>query len=366
MGWSLTIGRIAGTSVRLHVTFLLFLAWIGVSDYLTGGPAAALSSLVFILLIFACVVAHEFGHILTARRFGVKTPEVILSPIGGIANMDRIPDNPRQELLVAVAGPLVNVAIAALLILAGGLSFGQFRAIDFETSSLVERLAFVNVSLVAFNLIPAFPMDGGRVLRALLAMAVGHQKATGLAARIGQGFAFLFVVLGLFYNPILLLVGVFVYIAAASEEQATSFRAFATSLAVRDALETSPAILAEAAPLSDAVNALLATPQHEFPVVDQAGRPVGMLDRDSLFRSLQHSDAQTAVRSIMRPGDTVRLDDRLTDAMNRMQASGAKAMIAVDGGGKVAGLLTVENVAEMLMIHNANPAWTFTRRGGPA
>ena len=211
MGWSLTIGRAAGTAIRLHFTFLLFLVWIAAADYLANGPAAALSSVVFILLVFGCVTLHEFGHILMARRFGVKTPEVILSPIGGIANMERMPEKPEQELLVAIAGPLVNVAIAAILMLATGYGLQHVFGMDFNTAGLTERLILVNITLVLFNLVPAFPMDGGRVLRAILAMNMGAQKATTLAARIGQGFAALFVLLGLFYNPILMLVGFFIY-----------------------------------------------------------------------------------------------------------------------------------------------------------
>ena len=154
----MTVGRLAGTAVRVHITFILFLVWISVSDYARGGTAAAWSSLVFIILVFACVVAHEFGHILTARGFGVRTPEVILLPIGGVANMERIPDNPRQELLIAIAGPMVNVVIAGALLLLGGIATGELGAGDPEPATLVQRLAFANLMLVIFNLVPAFPM----------------------------------------------------------------------------------------------------------------------------------------------------------------------------------------------------------------
>ena len=191
MQWSLTIGRIAGTAIRIHVTFLLFLLWIAVADYRSGGFEAAKSSIIFVLLVFACVVAHEFGHILTARNFGVKTPEVTLLPIGGVANMERIPEDPWQELLVAIAGPMVNVVIAALLIVMGGFTVAELQSIDLEKATLLQRLALINISLVVFNLIPAFPMDGGRVLRALLAMRLGPQRATEIAAKLGQFFAFL-------------------------------------------------------------------------------------------------------------------------------------------------------------------------------
>ena len=189
MGWSLTIGGIAGTDIRLHFTFLLFLIWIGVTDYLMRGAAAALDTVVFILLVFLCVTLHEFGHIAMARRFGIKTPQVVLSPIGGIASLERMPEKPKQELLVAIAGPLVNVVIALLLMAGFGIGLTGIDVSGFDTATLAERLLVVNVVLVLFNMVPAFPMDGGRVLRALLAMNMGMPKATALAARIGRAKA---------------------------------------------------------------------------------------------------------------------------------------------------------------------------------
>lgn len=363
MGWSLTLGSIAGTAVRLHFTFLLFLAWIGVSDYVAGGPAAALDSVSFIILVFLCVALHEFGHIFMARRFGVKTPEVILSPIGGIANMERIPEAPAQELLVAIAGPLVNVVIAILLMAGFGIGQDQLLAMSFETATLAERLTLVNISLVIFNLIPAFPMDGGRILRALLAMNMGAAKATELAARIGQGFAFLFVLLGLFYNPILMLVGVFIYFAAASEEQTASFNSFARDLRVRDAMEVSAVTVPAGSPVSKAVDALLSVPQRDFPVVDEAGRLVGLIGRDGIVSGLQQSGAETPVADLMRKAQPLRADMPLVEAFGELRRRGSKAEVVIGPDGLVAGLLTLENIAEMMMIENARPGWRFVRRG---
>lgn len=362
MGWSLTIGTFSGTAIRLHFTFLLFLAWIGIGDYLSRGPAAALDSLSFIVLLFVCVVLHEFGHIFMARKFGVKTPEVILSPIGGIANMERIPDVPLQELLVAVAGPLVNVVIAILLMAGFGIGIEQLGAIQFDTASLAARLAYVNVALVLFNLIPAFPMDGGRVLRALLAMNMGAAKATAAAAQIGQVFAFLFVLFGLFYNPILMLVGVFIYFAAASEQQQAAFTDFAKGLLVRDAMEATPVTLPSTARLSDAVDALLAAAQHEFPVVGENGRFAGMLDREALLAGLREMEPQAGIAGLMRESEPFQANEPLVSAFGRLRSRGRKAEAVVDPQGAVIGLLTVENIAEMMMVANARPDWRFTRR----
>ena len=362
MGWSLTIGRIAGTAIRLHFTFLLFLIWIAVADYLANGPAAALSSVAFILLVFGCVTLHEFGHILMARRFGVKTPEVILSPIGGIANMERMPEKPQQELLVAIAGPLVNVAIAALLMLVTGYGLQHVFGMDFNTAGLAERLILVNITLVLFNLVPAFPMDGGRVLRAILAMNIGAQKATALAARIGQGFAFLFVLLGLFYNPILMLVGFFIYFAANAEERQAAFTGFASKLTVGDAMEASPVTLPGDAPLSRAIDMLLSSPQRDFPVLDDQGFVIGMLDREAMLVGLRDHGGAINVAGVMRQSQPLAQGQALADAFMAMQQARTGAEVVTDAAGQVSGVLTLENITEMMMVRNAQPGFRFTRR----
>ncbi|MBI3275404.1 MAG: membrane dipeptidase, partial [Methylocystis sp.] len=186
MRWSLTLGSFKGTAVRIHVTFLLLLAWIGFSAYRSGGPIAARDSVLFITLIFTCVVLHEFGHILTARRFGIVSKEITLLPIGGVASLDHMPENPYEELLIALAGPAVNIVIAAALFLAiGAIEPGALAQLDDPHVNLFTRLAAANVFLALFNMIPAFPMDGGRVLRAVLAMRLSRQRATRIAALIG-------------------------------------------------------------------------------------------------------------------------------------------------------------------------------------
>ncbi len=362
MGWSITVGRIAGTAVRLHFTFLLFLIWIGVADYIANGPAAAASSVAFILLVFLCVTLHEFGHILMARRFGVKTPEVILSPIGGIANMERIPDKPVQELLVAIAGPLVNVVIALVLMAGFGLGIADYATADFEKATLVQRLFMVNVTLVLFNLIPAFPMDGGRVLRALLSMGMGAKPATALAARIGQGFAFLFVLAGLFYSPILALVGVFIYFAAASEEQSQAFTSFASALRARDAMEVSSALLDRNAPLSEAIAQLLKSPQRDFPVADDTGRVIGMLDRDGMLTGLHSGGPETKIGEVMREAEPIPSDLPLVEAFTRMRARRVSAEVVTGRNGEALGVITLDNISEMMMIENAKPGWSFARK----
>ena len=366
MQWSLTIGRIAGTAIRIHITFLLFLVWIAASDYRSGGLEAAKSSVVFVLLVFACVVAHEFGHILTARNFGVKTPEVTLLPIGGVANMERIPEEPWQELLVAIAGPMVNVVIAGVLIMAGGFAAADLQSIDLEKATLVQRLALINISLVVFNLIPAFPMDGGRVLRALLAMRLGPQRATEIAAKLGQIFAFLFVAAGLFLNPMLVLIGMFIYIAAVSELQANALRWFARDLTVAEGMERTVRSLSANALLSEAVEALLASSQRAFPVIDAMQMPVGLLDRDDLVLGLKEKGPDAAVSSVMRKPAVISAAVPLNDAVTDMNRQGLRSQIVVDESGRLAGMLTLENVAEMMMIHAIRPEWKFAHQAKQA
>src|SRR5262249_43169378 len=217
MSWSVNIGSVAGTAIRIHVTFLLLLAFFFLQGWAAAGSINdGVNSVVFVVLVFACVLAHEFGHIFTARAFGVETPDVTLLPIGGVARLARIPEKPSEEFLVAIAGPLVNVAIAVVLIVFAGasLSTQHLAAMESTKVSLVDRLAEVNLFLAVFNMIPAFPMDGGRVLRALLATRLGHLRATEIAASIGQLVAFGLGFLGLFGNPLLIFIAVFVYLAA--------------------------------------------------------------------------------------------------------------------------------------------------------
>ena len=219
MRWSLKVASVAGIEVRIHLTFLLFLAWIWFSYYQVAGLPGAVQGVLFILSLFACVLLHEFGHAFAARAFGIATPDITLLPIGGVARLTRLPDKPWQELVVAIAGPLVNVVIAAALIFVVHRSaeLEQLQYLESPRVELLSKLASVNVMLVLFNLIPAFPMDGGRILRALLAMALPYTQATQIAAWIGQGLAIVFGIFGLFGNPLLIFIAFFIFAGAQQE-----------------------------------------------------------------------------------------------------------------------------------------------------
>src|SRR6266566_2375127 len=179
MGWSLPIFRIAGIQLRIHVTFVLLIAWLAFGYYAQGGSPAA-EGVIFVLLLFLCVVLHEFGHALAAKAFGINTPDITLLPIGGVARLERMPEEPKQELLIAVAGPAVNVVIAFGLFVAGG-SQAFLNPSNVEGGGLIAQLLTINILLLLFNLLPAFPMDGGRVLRALLATRLSYARATQVA-----------------------------------------------------------------------------------------------------------------------------------------------------------------------------------------
>jgi Zn-dependent protease/CBS domain-containing protein len=358
MSWSLNIGKVAGTVVRVHLTFLLFLAWIFAASYSQGGAASAWNSVAFMVLLFLCVLLHEFGHIFTARHFGVPTPYVTLLPIGGVAQLERIPEEPGQEFLIAIAGPLVNVAIAFLLVALGGASLQSNAAagLDNMQFSLVDRLAAVNLFLALFNMIPAFPMDGGRVLRALLASRFGYVRATEIAAAIGQFVAFALGFIGLMYNPILIFIAIFVYLAASSEAHMVALRAASRGVPVSHAMVTQFATLTPNEHLDAAVQTLLQTGQGEFPVVDGAGKPVGVLGRADLIRAIKQRGPDARVADAMIAAmPTVGHRTTLEQAFKLLQQKQAPAVGVTDAFGKLTGLVTGETIAEMMMLQEAMP-----------
>ena len=358
MSWSLNIGRVAGTVVRVHLTFLLFLAWIFAASYAQSGGAAALDSLVFLLLLFLCVLLHEFGHIFTARAFGVPTPYVTLLPIGGVAQLERIPEEPGQEFLIAIAGPLVNVFITILLVAVGGatLQTNAAAGLDNMQFSLIYRLAAVNLFLALFNMIPAFPMDGGRVLRALLASRFGFVRATEIAAAIGQFVAFALGFIGLLYNPILIFIAIFVYLAATSEAHMVALRAASRGVPVSYAMMRQFATLLPQAHLDEAVQALLQTGQGEFPVVDDASKPVGVLGRDDLVRAIKTLGPDARVADAM-TGELPTISHRrcLDEAFKLLQQKSVPAVGVTDATGKLVGLVTSETIAGMIMLQEVLP-----------
>jgi Zn-dependent protease/predicted transcriptional regulator len=357
MHWSFPIARVGGTDIRIHVTFFLLLLWIGIIQFQHGGQAAAIEGIIFIIAIFACVVLHELGHTLAARRYGIRTPRITLLPIGGVAEMERMPENPLHEIVVAVAGPLVNVVIALVLIYGFGavLNAEMVATMEDPARSFLSRLAAVNVILVLFNLIPAFPMDGGRVLRALLATRFSRTRATEIAASIGQAVAFLFGFLGLVSgNVLLVFVAIFVYLAASGEAMAVNLQDVARSFKVRDAMISEFATLGPNSNLADAADLLLRTAQHEFPVVDGSGNLRGVLTREEMVAGIGKSGRDTPVIEVMaRDIPVVRVDGSLDAALKTLQAGRAPVIGVTDEADHLIGYINRENIGELLMVRSA-------------
>ncbi len=365
MSWSFRILRVAGIDVKVHVTFLLLLAFFGVVYYSQGGTSAAVEGVVFILLLFGCVLLHEFGHALAAKGYGIHTPDITLLPIGGVARLERMPDKPFQELVVALAGPLVNVVIAAglFLVMGGRGDFARLTQIEAADVDMVMKLFSINLMLVVFNMIPAFPMDGGRVLRALLASRMNYARATQVAATIGQGFAVVFGLIGILYNPFLLFIAVFVWLGASQEAAVALMRDVSAGLPVSSAMITEFETLPHNATLDDAVEALLRTSQHDFPVMGLSENVLGILTRKSLIEALRsHGGAARAADFIQRDVPTVHAGSSFDVAFRLMQQCACPALPVLDSNGRLVGLITPENIGEMMMIHAARgaqskPAW---------
>ncbi len=355
MKWSLKIGRFAGIDVYMHATFLLLISWVALLHWREGQSLmAAVAGVTFILAVFLCVVLHEFGHALTARRYGIRTRDIILLPIGGVARLERLPTNPLQELWVALAGPAVNVAIAAGLFvwLNVTASLAPLQQLTLTTGPFLERIMAVNLFLVAFNMIPAFPMDGGRVLRAILATRKEYSRATQIAANIGQGIAVFFGLVGLFYNPLLLFIAFFVWIGAAQEASMAQMQSAIGGIPVRQAMLTDFRSLKTDDSLGRAIELTLAGNQKDFPVVDN-GRIEGILTQTDLLKALSVSDRQQTVSSAMQ-NNFVTVDslEMLETAFAKLKDCNCHTLpVVLDG--KLVGLLTMDNLGEYMRIQAA-------------
>jgi Zn-dependent protease/CBS domain-containing protein len=362
MSWSITIGRIAGTEIRIHLTFLLLLAWIGFAQYLQGGGGGAVfQEILFILAVFACVLLHELGHVLAARRYGIATPDITLLPIGGLARLSRMPEKPSEEIVIAIAGPLVNVVIAVILILilGTGIGFSAFTEVEDSAQGFLARLAAVNVFLVVFNLIPAFPMDGGRVLRAALSFRLGRRRATQIAAWIGQALAFVFGFWGLMSgNVILVFIALFVFLAAQAEAGDANLSDTAKRVPVQRAMISEFVSLGPQSSVAEAADALIRTTQHEFPVVDGAGHLRGILTRDEMIKAFRSSGPTTPVIDVMTPNvPTVRSGEKLDVVIRRMREGQSGFIGVVDQNDKLVGYISQENLAELMMLGDN---WTMS------
>lgn len=350
---------VAGIGLYIHVTFFLLLLWIGAMYYLPRHSLPdTIDGLVFVAAVFVIIVLHELGHALTARRYGIRTRDITLLPIGGVARLERMPEDPRQELAVALAGPAVNVVLALVLFVSLVILGQPILALDPTDVSILSinflrRLLLVNVVLVGFNLLPAFPMDGGRVLRAFLAMRMDYVRATHIAANIGQAMALIFVIIGLFKFPILLFVALFVWMGASSESSMVQMKSGLGGIPVSRVMITDFKTLKPEELLTQAAEHLLSGYQQDFPVVDGDERIVGMLTRARLVNSLSKNGQTTPVGNVMETKFVAAHPSEMAEAaFIRLQNSECRSMPVLRDG-KLLGVVTAENVGEFLMIQAA-------------
>jgi Zn-dependent protease/CBS domain-containing protein len=356
MKWSWKIAEISGIGIYVHATFWLLIVFVAASHLVQDtSVSAAAAGVGFILALFGCVVLHELGHALVARRFGIRTRDITLLPIGGVARLERMPEKPLEELQVALAGPAVSIAVAAA-IFAGLFTTARLLPLDQLTvvgGSFFERLMLVNLFLALFNLIPAFPMDGGRALRAILGIRMGYARATYYAAVIGQGLALVFGLIGFFTNPMLMFIALFVWIGASQESSAVQVKAALSGIPVTRAMITDFHAVRPSDTLAEVVRLILAGSQQDFPVVGDSGQVVGVLTRSDLLAALsRRGESGVVADSMQRDFQTVEADTTLEQASTALQSCSCHTLPVLNRGA-LAGLVTLENIGEFMMIRAA-------------
>lgn len=366
MRWSWKVGRVAGIELRVHATFLILLAWAALASYQASGTGTgAARGVLFILAVFLSVVLHELGHALAARHYGVPTQDITLLPIGGVARLSYMPKEPRQELHIALAGPAVTLAI--ILVLYGAMRLTALPlapAQDMLTSrgGFLSQLMWANVSLFLFNLLPAFPMDGGRALRAMLAMRMDYVRATEVATRVGKAFALLFGIVGLFYSPFLVFIALFVWLGAAGEATEVQRRSSLEGVSVERVMIRDVRTLAPRDTLQVALNHVLAGFQQDFPVID-GGRVIGVLTRAKLLDALARRGRETMVGDVMETAfRTAEPEEPVERALTRLQESRCHTLPVVSDQ-RLDGVLTLDNVGEFMMIETALRSAATGRNG---
>lgn len=364
MSWAYRIARVSGIDIKVHVTFVLILALFGWQWGRDHGAGGAAFGVLLALALFACVTLHELGHSLVAQRFGIPVRQIVLLPLGGVALLGRIPEKPRQELLIAIAGPLVNVAIALLLLpLVGAAATmtgldGQGVVAGMQTPSAATFLVWLfaaNVSLVLFNLIPAFPLDGGRILRAVLAMRMSHPRATAIASSVGQGFALLFGLIGFLTGHVMLvLVAVFVFFGAGQENAVTQARTHLSTMRVGDAYNRHVLTLRAGDDLGRVVDYILTSYQPDFAVLF-GHRLLGVVTRETVLRALPQTPLETPVTQLMER-DVLHVDAGANlDDVRQALGEQARRIAAVYRDDEYLGLISREDIAEAFAVLAASP-----------
>jgi Zn-dependent protease/predicted transcriptional regulator len=357
MKGSFKLGNIAGIGVFIHWTFSILIAYIIFSNYLSGHDAERIGWMVlFVCSIFCTVFLHELGHALAAKRYGINTKDITILPIGGLARLEKIPENPIEELVVALAGPTVNIAIAGITALFTTMPTANELSIQLtggvNSSNFFLNFFIVNIWLAVFNLIPAFPMDGGRVLRALLAMKMQRHTATTVAARIGQVLALGFIFLGFFGNPFLIFIGLFIILGAQGEAQMTKAGFMMKGILVKDILMKNYETIEESDTVETAMNKLLNGQCKNF-VVMANKQPIATLGRDEIIKALSENGKQTKIHFVA-DKNPIRLNaNQSLEEVYPIMIKGKNSLAFVYDNQQFIGVLDLENILEFIMVKEA-------------
>lgn len=352
---NLNLGSVSGIKIKIHWTFLFLIIWIIFDELKRGGSTrSVLFNVALVLAVFFCVVLHELGHALTAMRFGIQTKKITLLPIGGVASLEHIPESPKQELLVTIAGPLVNVVIAGLLYYIVPvqefmhLNFGEviYTLNEFTLQNFLFYLFLVNVSLVVFNMIPAFPMDGGRILRALLAMKMNRVKATQIATNIGQFIAVLLLLIGLVENPFLIFIALFIFLGAYGENQMVHHLALLKGHTVEEAMMINITTFNPEDSIDLVVNKIISGTENDFIVVkDDVIK--GLLYHHDI---IENSNKNVLVKDVMNSNfKTVNPSNDLKEVFTLIY-SDKKGFFPVVEKGKILGAIDAINLNEYILL----------------
>jgi Zn-dependent protease/predicted transcriptional regulator len=355
MKYSLYLGKVSGIKISIHWTFLILILWIVLGNLRRGSDINEIMwSVGFVLTIFVCVILHELGHALAAQRFNIKTRDIIILPIGGVAQLESMPEKPKEELIVALAGPLVNFIISAALFpfVKFSSEVGELDLNGIGPSNFLPALMSINIWLALFNLIPAFPMDGGRVLRALLGFKLSHAKATRIAATVGQVLAIAFVFFGFMSNPFLIFIGLFIFLGAQTEATYSESKLLLKGFTVNDVTMREIPTIDEGAPIKEAVLKLLNSQTRNY-LVTKAGEPVGTLSREQIIKALAEKGEGTYVRELD-DKDLVILESEMPlEHAWRLMQERKKPLMPVMANGHLIGVVDDENIAEFILIRTA-------------
>ncbi len=354
----LPLGSPFGIRVSVHWSFLLLVAWIVYVDIERGlGLVPILYSILFIITIFICVVIHELSHSLTARKYGISAKSITLLPIGGVADMEKMPEDPKEEFAVSITGPLSNLVIAfALWIILASTGNFDLQSYDYRAinkSNFLIVLTFANFMLAFFNLLPVFPMDGGRVLRAILSMQLPREKATYIAMNIGKFLAVGLALLGLYLNPFLIIIAIFVFIGAQREYEMIRYTSVLKGYKVKHNLIKEYTPLHPDDSIQKAVDILLSTPEERF-VVAEDKQIRGVLTRNDIIEGLMKYDRDMEISLIMNKEVTVFSEDTpLQEAYEKMRNKQITMAPVVDRAGCLTGIIDMVNINEFLMVKGA-------------